>query len=138
MHYHDTIPFETSGEVDIINITEKVSSIVKDSGIRNGMVLVFAPGATAAISTIEFEPGLIEDFPAALERLFPKEIMYNHHIRWDDGNGHSHCRATMLGPDITVPVIDGKMPLGRWQQIIFIELDNRPRDRKVIVQVMGE
>ncbi len=138
MHYHDTISFETGGEVDIINITDKVSSIVKDSGIRNGSVLVFAPGATAAISTIEFEPGLIEDFPAALERLFPKEIMYNHHIRWHDGNGHSHCRATMLGPDITVPVIEGNMPLGRWQQIIFIELDNKPRDRKVIVQLMGE
>lgn len=138
MNHHEFLTFSTRGEVDIIDLTPQVKEVVKRSGIENGMVLVFAPGATAAISTIEYEPGLLEDFPAALERLFPKEIVYQHHLRWHDGNGHSHCRATMLGPDITVPVIHGEPVLGRWQQIVFIELDNKPRERKVVVQVMGE
>ena len=112
--------------------------IVNSSGIMNGMVTVFAGGATAAISCIEFEPGLIQDFPDALERLFPKDMEYAHHLHWDDGNGHSHVRATMLGPSLVVPVLDGKLPLGRWQQIIFIDLDKPARERKVLVQVFGE
>jgi len=138
MHHHEFLKFSTRGEVDIIDLTERVREVIKNSGIKNGTALVFAPGATAAISTIEYEPGLLEDFPAALERLFPKDMVYQHHLRWHDGNGHSHCRATMLGPDLTVPVIDGEAVLGTWQQIIFIELDNKPRDRKVVVQVTGE
>ncbi|MCK4613858.1 MAG: secondary thiamine-phosphate synthase enzyme YjbQ [Thermoplasmata archaeon] len=138
MHHHEYIKFKTRGEVDIVNITDQVAKVVRNSGIREGTVTVFAPGATAAISTIEYEPGLLEDFPDALERLFPKGLVYKHHLRWHDGNGHSHCRAAMLGPDITVPVIEGNLTLGTWQQIVFIELDNRPRDRKVVVQVIGE
>ena len=138
MHHHDYISLETKEEVDIKNITDEVIGIVNRSGIKNGMVTVFASGATAAISCIEFEPGLIQDFPDALERLFPKDMEYAHHLHWDDGNGHSHVRATMLGPSLVVPVLDGKLPLGRWQQIIFIDLDRPARQRKVLVQVFGE
>jgi len=138
MHHHDFIPLETKEEVDIKNITDEVIGIVNRSGIMNGMVTVFASGATAAISCIEYEPGLLKDFPDALERLFPKGIEYAHHLHWDDGNGHSHVKATMLGPSLVVPVLDGKLPLGRWQQIIFIDLDRPARQRKVLVQVFGE
>ena len=138
MHHHDYIHFQTKGEVDIRNITDEVNRIVEESGIRFGNATVFAPGATAAISCIEYEPGLLQDFPDALERLFPKDMDYAHHLHWDDGNGHSHVRATMLGPSVVFPVIDGKLPLGRWQQIIFIDLDKPARDRTAIVQVVGE
>ncbi len=138
MHHHDYLSFSTKEEVDIKDITDGVVGIVDRSGIKNGTVTIFAPGATAAISCIEYEPGLLQDFPDALERLFPKNIDYAHHLHWDDGNGHSHVRATMMGPSLTVPVIDGKLPLGRWQQIIFIDLDRPARDRKVVVQVLGE
>jgi secondary thiamine-phosphate synthase enzyme len=138
MHHHDYILFKTKGELDIKNITDEVNSIVEKSGIKFGTATVFAPGATAAISCIEYEPGLLQDFPDALDRLFPREIDYAHHLHWDDGNGYSHVRATMLGPSLVIPVIDGVLPLGRWQQIIFIDLDKPARDRKVIVQVMGE
>ncbi len=138
MHHHDYIHFQTKAEVDIRNITDEVIKIVEESGIQFGNATVFAPGATAAISCIEFEPGLIQDFPDALDRLFPRDIDYAHHLHWDDGNGYSHVRATMLGPSAVFPVIDGKLPLGRWQQIIFIDLDKPPRDRTAIVQVVGE
>jgi len=112
MNHHDFITFSTKGEVDMINITDQVSRIVQDSGIKQGTVTIFAPGATAAISAIEFEPGLLQDFPEALERLFPKAMEYQHHILWHDGNGHSHVRATFLKPDMTVPIIDGSLTLG--------------------------
>ena len=138
MHHHDYIEFETRGNADIIDITDRITSIVKRSGITEGTVTVFAPGATGAISTIEFEPGLVKDFPDALERLFPKGIDYEHHVYHSDGNGHSHCRATMLGPDITIPIIKGELTLGYWQQVVFIDLDNRPRERKIVVQIIGE
>jgi len=138
MHHHDYITFRTGGEVDLIDITGQVTKIVKESRIKEGIVTVFAPGATAAISTIEYEPGLLKDFPDALERLFPKEMVYEHHLRWHDGNGHSHVRSTMLGPDLTIPIVNGSLTLGTWQQVVFIDLDNRSRDRKIVVQVLGE
>ena len=138
MHYHDYINLETKEEVDIKNITDEVFGVVRRSGIRNGMVTVFAVGATAAISCIEYEPGLLKDFPDALERPIPKDIEYAHHLRWHDGNGHSHVRATMLGPSLVVPVLNGTLPLGTWQQIIFIDLDRPARKRKVLVHVFGE
>ena len=132
------IELSTKGEVDIIDITEKVQSIVDESGIKNGLAVVFCVGSTCGISTTEYEPGLKKDIPEALERLFPKNKYYHHEETWHDGNGHSHVRASFIKPDLTVPVVDGKMTLGTWQQIIFLEMDIRRRERKVVVQVLGE
>ncbi len=138
MNYYEEINLMTAGEVDIIDITGMVQSVVDRSGIKNGMVLVFAIGSTAAITTIEYEPGLKKDLPAALERLFPKGINYEHEKTWHDGNGHSHIRASFLKPDLCVPVVDGNLVLGTWQQIVFVELDVRKRSRRIAVQVMGD
>ena len=136
--YNSTINLETNGEIHIIDITRDVNKVIQRSNLRNGMVCVFVPGATGALTTIEYESGLLEDLPTALERLYPKGIEYKHHLRWHDGNGHSHIRASMIGPTVTIPFINKKLTLGTWQQIVFIELDNRPRDRELIVQVIGE
>lgn len=138
MNYYEEIELSTAGEVDIIDITPMVHSIVDRSGIRNGMALVFVIGSTGAVTTIEYEPGLKKDLPAALERLFPKNIPYEHEKTWHDGNGHSHIRASFLKPDLCVPVLDGNLVLGTWQQIVFVELDVRKRRRRVAVQVMGD
>lgn len=130
--------FKTKGEVQLIDITERVAEKLKKGRIKNGIVNIHVPGATGAITTIEYEPGLLDDFPDALERLFPKDLVYQHHLRWHDGNGHSHVRASMLGPSLTVPFNDKKMILGKWQQIIFCELDVRERDRRIILQIIGD
>jgi len=123
----------TAGEIDVVNITGMVEKAVKDSGIRNGLVTVFIPGATGAITTIEFEPNLVQDFKDILEKLIPKTGRYRHPV-----NGHSHLRASILGPSLSVPVADGNLILGTWQQIVFVELDVRPRSRRLIVQIIGE
>jgi len=136
--FNSTIRLERTREGDIVDVTEKVRAEIARSGIRTGICLVFVAGATGAMSVIEYEPGLIEDFPEALERLVPKGHTYQHHLRWHDGNGHSHVRATLLKPDISVPVIDGEPKLGTWQQIIFLELDVKERERELYVQVVGE
>ncbi|AGB04960.1 secondary thiamine-phosphate synthase enzyme [Aciduliprofundum sp. MAR08-339] len=138
MNYYEEIGLTTAGEVDIIDITPMVQSIVDRSGIRNGMALVFVIGSTGAVTTIEYEPGLKKDLPAALERLFPKSIPYEHEKTWHDGNGHSHIRASFLKPDLCVPIVDGTLVLGTWQQIVFVELDVKERKRRVAVQVMGD
>lgn len=129
--------FDTQGEVEIIDITEKVNSKLRESRIEDGIVTIFVPGATGAVTTIEYEPGLLQDLPSALERLFPKGIEYEHEYRWHDGNGHSHVRASILGPSLTVPFHDQKLMLGTWQQVVFIELDNKRRSRRIILQIMG-
>ena len=134
----DRISLETKGEVEIIDITERVERIVHKSGIKEGIVLVFVPGSTGAITTIEYEPGLLHDLPEALERLFPRDMVYQHHERWHDGNGHSHVRASFMKPDLCVPISSGSLELGTWQQIVFVELDNKPRRRDIIVKVVGE
>ena len=136
--HREEFDLSTSGEVEIIDITGRVRDVVRRSGISEGICLVFVPGATGAITTIEYEPGLLEDFPDALERMVPKGIEYKHHLRWHDGNGHSHVRASLLGPDLTVPVADGDLLLGTWQQIVFVELDVRRRTRRIVVQIVGE
>ncbi|MDY6966225.1 MAG: secondary thiamine-phosphate synthase enzyme YjbQ [Halobacteriota archaeon] len=136
--YSEQISFETSGNADVIDITRAVEGAVKDTDLQDGIATVFVPGATGAVTTIEYEPGLVEDIKTALERLMPEKINYKHDLRWGDGNGHSHIRASFLGPSLTVPFLDGHLQLGTWQQIIFIDLDNRPRSRSVIVQIMGE
>ncbi len=132
------IEFATRGDSDIIDITADVSGAVSESGLTDGIVTVFAPGATGAVTTIEYESGLVSDFKRMLERIAPQDIEYAHNLRWGDGNGHSHVRASLIGPDLSVPLIGGAMQLGTWQQIIFIDLDNRPRERKLIVQIVGE
>ncbi|WP_406670938.1 secondary thiamine-phosphate synthase enzyme YjbQ [Methanolobus sp. ZRKC4] len=129
---------DTSGNADVLDITPYVSELAASSGFSNGIVLVYVPGSTAAITTIEFEPGLVRDFKEALERLAPEGITYFHNERWHDGNGHSHIRASILGQSESFPLVKGNIQLGTWQQIIFIDLDNRPRSRKVLVQVYGE
>ncbi|HII41206.1 MAG TPA: YjbQ family protein [Thermoplasmata archaeon] len=122
-----------------LDITREVTAAIAKSGIRDGLACIFTPSSTSAILTNEFEPGLMEeDLPAALERLFPGGLDYGHERRWADGNGHSHVRATFLGPSLTIPVVDGRLALGTWQQIVFLELDNKPRRREVRVQVVGE
>ena len=133
-----TVQIKSRGENDIIDITEQASKAVKESKKENGIVTVFAVGSTAAITTIEYEPGLKSDFPNMLSRIAPKDIQYMHDNTWHDGNGHSHVRASLLGPSLTIPFIEGNLTLGRWQQIVFIEMDTTPRDRRVVLQVMGE
>ncbi|VUT27544.1 MAG: hypothetical protein SYNGOMJ08_00090 [Candidatus Syntrophoarchaeum sp. GoM_oil] len=132
------ISFGTQGEVEIQDLTKRIDDEIKASGVLEGIVTVFVPGSTGAITTIEYEPGLLQDIPDALERLFPKDMEYGHDMTWHDGNGHSHVRAAFLGPSLTVPITGGDMMLGTWQQIVFIELDNKVRDRRVILQIMGE
>ena len=129
--------FSTKGEVEIVDITEKVNGAIRESKIEAGVVTIFVPGATGALTTIEYEPGLLRDLPLALERLFPKGITYEHELRWHDGNGHSHIRASFLGPSLTVPFNDKTLMLGTWQQIVFIELDNKRRSRRIILQILG-
>ncbi len=136
--YTDEINLSTKGEVDIIDVTSEVEEIVKKSGLSNGIAVVFCVGSTCAVTTVEYEPGLKKDIPEALERLFPKNMYYHHEETWHDGNGHSHVRASFMKPDLTVPIVNGKLTLGTWQQIVFLELDVRKRSRKAIVQVLGE
>ncbi|MDQ6724097.1 MAG: secondary thiamine-phosphate synthase enzyme YjbQ [Thermoproteota archaeon] len=125
-------------ENDITDITEQTSKAVKESKIENGIVTVFVTGSTAAITTIEYESGLKEDFPKMLSRIAPKDIKYAHDNTWHDGNGHSHVRASLIGPSLTIPFIKCHLTLGTWQQIVLLEMDTRPRERKVILQIIGE
>jgi len=128
----------TRGETDMVDLTEEVERAVKQTNLNNGVVTIFVQGSTGALTTIEYEPGLLRDFPAMLERVAPKSIDYEHERRWHDGNGHSHVRASLLGPSLTVPFAAGKLTLGTWQQIVFIELDVRSRSRDLVLQIIGE
>ena len=132
------IKLNTKGETDIINITSEIASIILNSNLENGSVTVFVPGSTGSITTVEYEPGLVQDLKDFFEKIAPKSGIYQHNIKWQDGNGYSHVRASLMGPGITVPFIKKKMQLGTWQQIIFIDFDNRPREREIIVQILGE
>ena len=132
------LSLNTRGEGDILDITDAVSKAVVESGLKNGVVTVFVPGSTGALTTIEYEPGLLKDLPNMLERIAPRNIPYEHEKRWHDGNGHSHVRASLIGPSLTVPFIDGRLTLGTWQQIVFVELDIRSRSRRLILQIIGE
>ncbi len=134
----ETLVRPTTADTDIQDLTQDVAQIVVQSGVLEGQVLVFTPGSTAGITTIEFESGVVFDLEQAIERLAPRDMHYDHDARWGDGNGYSHVRAALLGPSLAVPVIDGQLQLGTWQQIVLCDFDNRPRDRRIIVQVMGE
>lgn len=131
------IRISTKGEGDIVNITEELARLVRDSGVREGIAAVFVPGATGAVTTMEFEPGAVEDLRAALQRIAPAGAEYKHHLKWGDGNGHSHVRAALIGPSVSLPVRDGSLPLGTWQSVVFVELDTRPRRRSLLVQIVG-
>jgi secondary thiamine-phosphate synthase enzyme len=138
MTYQQQISVRTSGHGDMHDLTGQVAEMVAASGVRTGMVTVFNVGSTAAIGTIEFEPGLERDLPDILDRLIPASRNYGHEQAWHDGNGHSHLQATLMGPSLSVPVANGKLLLGTWQQIFHLECDVRGRERTVVVTVMGQ
>lgn len=138
MVVQDQIKLQTSGHGHMSNITEDVRMIVQNSSVKTGTVHIFNLGSTGAIGAIEFEPGLQKDLPETLDKLIPPNTEYGHEQAWHDGNGHSHLQATLLGPSLTVPVSEGSLVLGTWQQIIHLECDVRPHERKLIVTVMGE
>ena len=123
---------------EVRNITGEVQDALQRTGLQSGLVTVFVPGATGAVTTMEFEPGLIEDLKGALQKLAPDDIDYAHNLRWQDGNGHSHIRAALIGPSLGIPFSQGRLILGDWQQIVFLELDAMPRQRRLILQIMGE
>ena len=132
------ISLQTRGNVDVIDLTDKVAELLRESHLKEGIVTVFVPGSTGAITTVEYEPGLLEDLTNTLERMVPQGIEYKHNLRWGDANGHSHVRASLLGPSVTIPFSNKKLLTGTWQQIVFIDLDVRPRSRRIIVQIVGE
>jgi len=134
----NSIKIHSKGENDMIDLTQQTTDFVKKSGISKGIITIFVSGSTGSITTIEYEPGLVVDFPEMLGRIAPNDLDYGHEQMWHDGNGHSHVKASLIGPSLTVPFIDGKLCLGRWQQIIFIELDTRTRNRDLILQIIGE
>jgi len=133
-----TIQVKSRGENEMIDMTKQTSRLLEESKLDEGMVTVFVSGSTAAVSTIEYEPGLINDFPDMLSRVVPNDIEYKHDETWQDGNGHSHVRASLIGPSLTIPFKDGELMLGMWQQIVLFEMDTRQRTREIIVQIIGE
>ena len=136
--YCGEVNIETNGNVDIVDITSDVQDVISKSKIKDGIVCVFVPGSTGSITSIEYEPGLMKDFSRALEKIAPKGIHYDHHETWHDDNGHSHVRASLMGPSTTFPIKNGKLIHGTWQQLVFVELDTGPRNRNIIVQIVGE
>lgn len=136
--YRKVLNVRTSSEGDILDLTEHLKAAVRESRLMDGMACVFVAHSTAALFTIENEEGLRKDMRGALQRLFPKEIEYEHHLRWGDGNGHSHIRSAFIGTSMTVPFHEGVPELGTWQQVVLMELDNRGRERKVVIQIIGD
>jgi len=134
----EEISIKTTSKTDVIDITSNVLKVLSRSGIMNGVASLFVPGSTAALTTIEYESGVITDLKKAIDRLASQDIYYEHNERWEDGNGYAHVRAALLGPSLHIPVIDGKLSLGTWQQIVLLDFDNRPRQRQVIIQLLGE
>ena len=135
----ETIKVKTKGNCDVVNITERVSEVVAQSDMREGTVTVFNVGSTAGITTTEYEPGLVNyDIETAFEKIAPEHARYEHEETWHDDNGHAHVRASLLGPSLSVPVVDGRLTLGTWQQIILVDFDTRSRTRTVICQIVGE
>jgi len=132
-----TIRRSTHGFTDVQDITEDLSRCLSESGVQNGLLTVFVPGSTAGVTTIEFEPGVVEDLRQAFERLIPQSIRYGHDARWGDGNGFAHVRASLLGPSVTIPFRERSLLLGTWQQVVLVDFDNRPREREAVVQILG-
>jgi secondary thiamine-phosphate synthase enzyme len=138
MVFSETISLSTKGFSDILDITHHVDAVIDRSNIKNGLVTVFCSGSTGAVTTIEYEPGVLRDLQKAIEKIAPSNIPYEHDKRWGDGNGFSHVRAALMKPSLTIPLIGEELTLGTWQQIVFIDFDNRRRERNILVQVMGE
>ena len=131
------IEFASQGDADMVKITEEVAEAVRKTGLRDGTVTLFVPGATGALTTLEYEPGVVEDVQKALDVVAPADGFYQHNVNLGDGNGHSHVRAGLVGPSLAVPFVDGRLTLGRYQNIVFCDFDARPRERTIVVQVMG-
>lgn len=131
------IEFASRGDADLIKITDEVAETVRTSGLSDGTVTLFVPGATGALTTLEYEPGVVEDVRKALDVVAPADQFYQHNVNLGDGNGHSHVRAGLVGPSLVVPFVDGRLTLGRYQNIVFCDFDVRPRARRIVAQVMG-
>jgi len=138
MVFSATISLSTKGFSDILDITHHVNGVIDRSKIENGLVTVFCPGSTGAVTTIEYESGVLKDLQKAIEKIVPSNIPYEHDKRWGDGNGFSHVRAALMKPSLTIPLTKGRLTLGTWQQIVFIDFDNRRRERSILIQVMGK
>jgi secondary thiamine-phosphate synthase enzyme len=138
MIYSENISLSTKGFSDILDVTSHVETVIDRSGIKNGLVTVFCPGSTGAVTSIEYESGVLKDLQKAIEKIIPSNTPYEHDKRWGDGNGFSHVRAALMKPSLTIPLIKGKLTLGTWQQIVFIDFDNRRRERGLLVHVLGE
>jgi secondary thiamine-phosphate synthase enzyme len=138
MTHSETISLTTKGFSDILDITHHVDAVIGRSGIKNGLATVFCPGSTGAVTSIEYESGVLKDLQKAIEKIIPSNIPYEHDKRWGDGNGFSHVRAALMKPSLTIPLIKGKLTLGTWQQIVFIDFDNRRRERSLLVHILGE
>ncbi|NWF77330.1 MAG: YjbQ family protein [Chloroflexi bacterium] len=132
------ISLKSMGNCDIIDITPQVGKTVEESGVANGIVTLFTVGSTAGITTIEYEPNLLSDFKNMWDRVIPQNIPYEHNRTWGEGNGHSHVRASVLGASLVIPFVNKRLTLGTWQQIVFVDFDNRPRSRKITIQILGE
>ncbi|MBO9370078.1 MAG: YjbQ family protein [Chloroflexi bacterium] len=132
------LSLSTQGNGDVRDITAEVTRLVRESGLRSGIVTVFCPGSTGALTTIEYEDGVVADLQQVLDKIVPPDRPYRHHLRWGDDNGHAHIRAALMGPSITVPFVDGRLTLGTWQQVVFCDFDTRPRNRRLVVQILGE
>ncbi len=132
------ISLSTNGRTEMTDITDAVAELLARNGFTEGNVTLFVPGSTGALTTIEYEPGLLRDYPEFFEKIIPSNVSYHHDETWHDGNGHSHLRASLQGPSLTVPFAQGKLLLGTWQQIIFVDFDNRARNRKIVAQFIGE
>jgi secondary thiamine-phosphate synthase enzyme len=133
-----TAEVPTTGDSDIVDISQLAVNHLAESGIRHGVMNLFVPGSTGALTTIEYESGVIQDLVNAIERMVPRDLVYAHDQRWGDGNGYSHVRAALVGPSLHIPVVDGRLCLGTWQQVVLLDFDNRPRRRRLIIQVIGE
>jgi len=133
-----TIELQTKGNAEVHDITRKVAAAVDETGLQHGIVTVFCSSSTSALTTIEYESGCVSDFQRLFDEIADPARHYAHNARWGDGNGHSHVRAALLGPSLTVPFVDGRLTLGTWQQIIYVDFDNKHRQRRLVTQVMGE
>jgi secondary thiamine-phosphate synthase enzyme len=132
-----TITLDTQGHADVLDITESLAKAVQEGGLASGTVTVFCPSATSGVTTIEYESGCLSDLRRLFDEIVDPDRHYAHNARWGDGNGHSHVRAALLGPSLTVPFVDGRLTLGTWQQVVFVDFDNRPRHRELVLQMVG-
>jgi secondary thiamine-phosphate synthase enzyme len=133
-----SISLETHGETDIHDITDSIAEVVSHIGLKTGTVTVFCPSSTSALTTIEYESGAVSDLKRLFDEIIPQNREYAHNARWHDGNGHSHVRAALLGPSLTIPFVEAQLTLGTWQQVIYVDFDNKPRRRELVVQMIGE